>query len=292
VRDFWQRVLDSGAQVPTGHRLDDLTQELFEMLGDPDPGLREGLAHAVLAKWVSDGVYDDLLQGLADGAAAGLTYQVGNDGDDSVFRRSCSASILAVTIGRDNLAGVAGRDKVLTWGDRATGWLTRERDLRGFVPGKGWAHAVAHGADVLGQLARSPYLGPQELTVLLDVVADRLLTPTRYHLVDGETDRMAYAVMALLHRNLVPQQVLDPWIARLAAGLATGEGAAEPRTPAAFNTEMFLRGLHLQLATGVRPLPAAGDADVALFAEPPTVRADLILTTVGALRSARPGLYR
>jgi hypothetical protein len=101
---------------------------------------------------------------------------------------------------------------------------------------------------------------------------------------------MAYAVMALLHRNLVPQQILDPWIARLAAGLASGEPAPEPRTPTAFNTEMFLRGLHLQLATGVRPLPAAGDA--ALFAEPPTVRADLILTTIGALRSARPGLYR
>ena len=287
MRDFWQRVLDSGAQVPGGHRLDDLTQELFEMLGDPDPGLREGLALTVLAKWISDGVYDDLLQGLADGAAAGLTYHLGNDGDDTVFRRSCSASILAVTIGRDNLAGVAGRDKVLTWGDRATGWLTRERDLRGFVPGKGWAHAVARGSDLLGQLARSPYLGTQELTVLLDVVADRLLAPTRYHLVEGEADRMAYAVMALLHRNLVPQQVLDPWIARLAAGVASG---TPPCEPAAFNTELFLRCLHLQLAAGVRPQPAADDA--ALFAEPPTVRADLILTTIGALRSARPGLYR
>ena len=39
-------------------------------------------------------------------------------------------------------------------------WLLRERDLRGFVPGKGWAHAVAHGADALGTLARSPHVGP------------------------------------------------------------------------------------------------------------------------------------
>ena len=40
--------------------------------------------------------------------------------------------------------------KVLEWGDRLATWLLRERDLRGFVPGKGWAHAVAHGADALG----------------------------------------------------------------------------------------------------------------------------------------------
>ena len=54
----------------------------------------------------------------------------------------------------------------------------RERDLRGFVAGKGWAHAVAHGADALGALARSRQSGRLELTVLLDVVADRLLAPT------------------------------------------------------------------------------------------------------------------
>ena len=42
---------------------------------------------------------------------------------------------------------------MLEWGDAIATWLLRERDLRGFVPGKGWAHAVAHGADALGALA-------------------------------------------------------------------------------------------------------------------------------------------
>lgn len=285
--EFWRRVLEGGSQVPTERRLDDLTRELFEMLGDPDPDLRDHLAYAVLARWISEGVYDDLLTGLADGAASGLTYRLGNDGDDSVFRRSFSALVLAEAVSRDNVAGAAGREQVLTWGDRATGWFVRERDLRGFVADKGWAHAAAHGADLIGQLARSADFGLQELTVLLDVVADRLLAPTTYRLVDGEPDRLAYAVMAVLHRNTVPQKVLDPWVARLGAALQPGAG---PRSPSAHNTEMFLRCLHLQLANGVRPQPVRRDDE--LFAAPPNVRADLILTVIGVLRSSTPWLYR
>ena len=65
--------------------------------------------------------------------------------------------------------------KVLEWGDHVATWYLRERDTRGYVPSKGWAHAVAHGADALGVLARSPHFAANELTVLLDVVADRLL---------------------------------------------------------------------------------------------------------------------
>jgi len=285
-------VLESGAQVPTERRLDDLTQELFEMLGDPDPALREELACAVLSRWLRQGVYDDLLTGLADGAASGLVYRLGDDGTDSVFRRACSARILAEAIARNHVTDVAGPELVLAWGDRTAGWLVRERDLRAHIPGKGWARAPAHGADVLGMVARSRHLGVAELTVLLDVVADRLLTPTHYRLVDGETDRLAHAVMVILHRNLVPQKVLDPWVARLAAAIRPVGPAAdpEPRSAAVHNTDAFLRSLHLTLAAGVRPQQVNGD-DV-LFGAPPTVRADLILSVLEALRASVPALFR
>ena len=78
---------------------------------------------------------------------------------------------------RDNAAGLLPATKILEWGDRVSTWYLRERDLRGFVPGKGWAHAVAHGADAIAALADSPHLGTNELTVLLDVLGDRLTVP-------------------------------------------------------------------------------------------------------------------
>ncbi|MGH3366465.1 MAG: DUF2785 domain-containing protein, partial [Nocardioidaceae bacterium] len=289
--DFWQQVLDSGARVPSDTPLDDLTHELFEMLGDTDPHVRDDLAYPVLATWIRDGVYDALLSGLGDGACVGLTSGLGNDHDDSVFRRSLSALVLAEVVSRANATSVISPTKMLTWGDQATTWLTRERDLRGYVPGKGWAHTVAHGADLLGRFARSFHFGVHELTVLLDVVADRVMLPTEYRLQHGEDDRLAYAVMATLHRNLVPTSVLEPWVSRLGSALTEPRGAEEWPSPTAFNTQSFLRALHIQLAAGVRgqdDLPG----DQVLFATAPRDRADLILALLEALRGAAPWLYR
>ena len=65
--------------------------------------------------------------------------------------------------------------RVFDWGDRVASWYLREQDVRGYVPGKGWAHAIAHGADAIGILAQSPHFATNELTVFLDVLADRLL---------------------------------------------------------------------------------------------------------------------
>jgi hypothetical protein len=288
--EFWQEVLEGGARVPADTPLDDLTHELFEMLGDPDPQVRDSLAYPVLATWIGDGVYDDLLSGLGDGACVGLGSGLGRDGDDSVFRRSFSALVLAEVVSRANLTGTIAPAGMLDWGDRAMTWFTRERDLRGYVTGKGWAHAAAHGADLLGQFARSFHFGIHELTVLLDVVADRVLTPTGYRFVHGEDDRLAYAVMTVLHRNQVPADVVEPWIARLGSALRAPRGAAEWPSPTAFNTQGFLRALHLQLATGVRAQDVPGDQ--VLFATAPRERADLILTVIEVLRTAAPWLYR
>ena len=180
---FWDRVVAEGHKVPADRPLAELTAELTTMLGSADPYLRDEIAYPTLATWVSEGVYDELLEGLGDGMTAGLVVGIGEEGTDTVFRRSFSALVLAECIERATALSAIGQgvadETVLRWGDRVAGWLVRERDLRGYVPGKGWAHALAHGADALGVLAEAPQMGRLELTVLLDVIADRLLMPTR-----------------------------------------------------------------------------------------------------------------
>ncbi|GAB3196334.1 DUF2785 domain-containing protein [Nocardioides hungaricus] len=267
---YWQQVHATGLAVPTDRPLDDLTAELTRMLGDPDPALRDGTAYPTLTTWVDRGVYDDLLAGLGDGMAIGLRVGLGEQGTDSVFRRSFSALVLGDCIARDNLRPLLPGGKILEWGDRLAAWLLRERDLRAFVPGKGWAHAVAHGADTLGTLASSPHLAQPELTVILDVIADRVLLPVEQLFCSGEPDRLAFATMSVLRRNVVPLRVLEPWIARLAAAAGT-RGSYEGRDPHLLggNAEAFLRALYLQLSLGTRP---------------PQVRSDLLLVVVQALK--------
>jgi hypothetical protein len=288
--EFWQQVLDNGGRVPSDRPLDDLTHELFQMLGDPDPQVRDGVAGRLLTGWIRHGVYDHLLSGLGDGAVVGLRSGLGREADNSVFRRSCSAQVLADVMARANTTGTVAPAQLLNWGDRAMTWFTRERDLRGYVPGKGWARPVARGADLLSQFARSFHFGVHELTVLLDVVADRLLLPTQHRLQHGEDELLAYAVMTVLHRGVVPLSVTEPWLARLGAALApTSDDGEEWPTPVAFNTRLFLRALHLQLVIGVRGRGLPGDQT--LFGTHPRDRADLILSVLEQLRISSPGLY-
>ena len=271
---YWQQVHADGLAVPSDRPLDDLTAELTRMLGDPDPALRDGTAYPTLSTWVGRGVYDDLLSGLGDGMAMGLLVGLGDQDTDTVFRRSFSALVLRECIARDNLRPLLPAGKILEWGDRLATWLLRERDLRGWIPGKGWAHAVAHGADALATLASSPHLTTPELTVLLDVVADRLLLPVDDLFTTGEPDRLALATMQVLRRNVVPLRVLEPWVARIAAA-AGARGSYDDRDPflVSGNAQAFLRALYLQLSLGSRP---------------PQVRSDMLLVVIDALKRTNP----
>ena len=270
---YWKQVLDRGLQVPTDRPLDDLTAELTAMLGSPDPTLRDRTAYPALGTWIDRGVYDDLLVGLGDGMAAGLQTGLGESGTDSVFRRSFSVLVLAAVIERDTTAYLLTADQLLRWGDRIVSWLLRERDLRGHVPGKGWAHAVAHGADAIASLAGSRHFGATELTVLLDVLADRVLM-SETQLSSGEPDRVASAVMAVLRRNLVPLKVVEPWVARLVASGSPYDlrGDLDPYLETN-NVQQLLRSLYLQLAVAPHP---------------PADKADLVLVMVDALRDSNP----
>jgi hypothetical protein len=267
---YWRSVVQRGLEVPSDRPLDDLTAELTAMLGSPDPEQRDGIAYPALTTWIDRGVYDDLLVGLGDGMAAGLTVGLGEEGTDSVFRRAFSVLVLAECLDRGTSQHLLTSGKVLQWGDQVATWYLREKDTRGYVPGRGWAHTVAHGAGAIGVLATSPHLASAELTVLLDVLADRLLARDTGLLTCGEPDRMAMATMQVLRRNVVSLKVIEPWVNRIAAAAAP-MGSSEDRDPYldSGNAQAFLRALYLQLS---------------LAADPPQVRPDLILVLVEVLR--------
>lgn len=270
----WRHVSAADFRVPADRRLSDLTAELTELLGTPDSELRE-LALAVLCTWIERGVYDDLLPGLGDGIATGLLTGIGERGTDSVFRRSFSALVVAEVIDRDTRRPRVSRTKVHEWGDKLATWFLMERDERGWIDSQGWAHAIAHGADAFGALARSPHCGPGELLVVLDVIGDRVTRKSDAVWYSGEPDRLAMATLQVFRRGLVPNELVDAWLERIAI-------AARPRRNGTDaddiylqtgNPAAFLRALYLQLALG----PTA-----------PPRRTDLVLLLVEHLRRAHP----
>lgn len=274
---FWEQVKANGLKVPGDRPLDELTTELTTMLGDVDPKIRDGIAYPALGTWVSEGVYDDLLVGLGDGMCAGLNVGLGENGTDTVFRRSFSVLVLAECIQRDNEMHLVPADTIMRWGDGIAGWFVRERDLRGFVPGKGWAHAVAHGADGIGVLSQSEGFGRLELTVLLDVLTDRLVAPTEHRFVHGEDDRLAAATMAILRRDVLEIDVLEPWLARLAEHAVPTNDGHDDLFQVTGNVQSYLRTLYLQLS---------------LASKPPSCRANLLLVLIEHLKHSNPQFLR
>jgi hypothetical protein len=287
---YWERVVADGYRVPQGAALDDLTTDLVTMLGHTDSRVRDDIAYSVLSTWIADGVYDELLAGLGDGLVLGLRFGLGDDGTDTVLRRSFSAVCLAAVIARENTVHTLHPTTVLTWADRSVAWFLAERDLRGWISDRGLANAVGHGADLLATLTASRHVGAEELRVLLDVIAERLLIPTEYRFTSGEDERLAFATMSLLHRERIGVDALERWLERLAAVWTepVGPNDREPATRA--NAVAFARALHLQLLLGVTGTPVQdASASPALS---PTCRPDLLIALQRSLRLSAPHMFR
>ena len=180
---------------------------------------------------------------------------------------------------RDNEQHLLPAAKILDWGDRVAVWFLTERDSRGFVPDKGWAHAIAHGADAIGALAESPHMSAAEHQALLDVLAERLLQqPVDEPLASGEPDRMAHAAMRILRRGTLGTDVLEPWVHRLgAAGNPFGGPVDHDPFARTAGPQAFLRALFVQLS---------------LAPEPPEIRSDLLLVVIEALRLSNAPFLR
>jgi Protein of unknown function (DUF2785) len=285
---FWQHVLDTDMAVPHERPLNELTAELVAMLGSSNPVERDEIAYPVLATWIGEGVYDDLLISFGDSLCDGLLIGLGEHEDDTVFRRSYSALVLAECVRRDNVAHVLPVDVVLNWADRSLSWYVREQDLRGVVDAKGWARAIARGADLLAAFAQSRHLGSVHLGVLLDVMCERMMFSSTRVLTDGEDDRLAQAALMILQRNQVSQDQLDTWVESLGQGLIRPRGYSQDAwpSPSARNTSAFIRALYVHLAIGIRPASATIS-----FNEPPECRADLLLALLTVIPRLTPGLY-
>jgi len=243
----WRRVVEADYPVPADRTMADLVDELLAMLRSPDPVVRDTLAYSILARWISRGLVDDLLRPLGDTMTARFN-------DLQIQARTFAPLILAEVVTR----GAFSAD----WLAAFHVWYAEERDVRGYDPHLGWLHAVAHGADLLGALARSPSLGAKDLAGLLDLAATRLLAPTDYLFSAWEDDRMAVAVAAVLTRpELTRTQALN-WLAVVADRCAAA-GWPTPVPAWLSNTMRTLRVLYILVDRGVRPEAGTGPVNVA-----------------------------
>jgi len=193
----------------------------------------------------------DEIQSHVDELLANLEMGIGETVSDSVFLRTFSALFLAEIVYNDNKKPLLDKAQIDTILSKTLAYLKAEQDPRGYVPVKGWAHALAHTADLLQELGKSRLLEKSDLENILLGIADKLVHSTNWVYVHGEDDRLANTVIAILHREVISTDFLRNWFKSLIEPENSWQGsyADEGQSKAFHNTRNFLRSVLLATKT-------------------------------------------
>ena len=250
-KQFWFDIRDYKYTVPEGHSVAELTEELFSYIGSPDADLRDAISYETFANWLDKRQYTpQQIRAYIMRLVINLQSGLGEHDTDSVFLRAFSALFLAEVIHNDNKRVILERDEIFSIYDKALAYLAEEQDPRGYIDGKGWAHALAHSADLLSVLVSNRFLTRVELEQILTAIADKITAPIEWIYAHGEDDRLVRVIIAANQRQLLDEFFIKQWLNSFVAPRKhnwKGSFESPPKHAAFFNTRNFLRSLYLQV---------------------------------------------
>lgn len=196
-------------------RRQSLALALLGCLSDPDPVLRDGIGFEALSTWLrADALdaatrlaaYDQLLPVLASGSA-----------DPNGFAQPFAALVLSELARADRKSPFLSPAQRAALIEAGAAYLESVRDYRGFDAREGWRHGVAHGADLLLQLAVNPVLDKAQLDRIFAAVASQVAPPGEQFYVYGEPARLARPLLYGALRGLHSEAVWKAWFETLAS---------------------------------------------------------------------------
>ena len=232
-REFWLSIVKNNGAVPEGESAIGLARELSSLLGSPDPELRDDIAYSILDAWIvrQRRLSPPQLLVLLDEWRSNLRKGLGESGTDTVLKRSFSALCLASLAEYDLRSSFLDESHYRALLADALTYMKGERDLRGFDATKGWIHSTAHTADLLKALAGNALLTKNDQQAVLTAISERLSSASEVY-TQGEQDRLAQAVLAIVRRSDFDGAAFDAWLARLKEE-DRATWSEKPLTPAA-----------------------------------------------------------
>jgi len=239
------QIMEDDCQLPDGTDPLAFCLALLENFGSTDARLRDGLSYSLLARLLTE--YDvlsvqdreSLLKVALDDRH--LFYRIGESGTDSVLMRGFSILVVPLILDPDMEHLQLDTDLVHDTIHSVVSYAKEERDHRGYINGKGWAHTIAHTADALDSCAQHPLSTESERLEVLHKVADlaTLSNPIYFQ----EDDRLAFTASRILEKELVATDALEDWLKRF-----TKPDGPEPESVIRLtNLEHFLRSLYFML---------------------------------------------
>lgn len=213
-------------------------------LRSTDPKLRDALSYSILTKIIqtellSANELEELL--LLSMSGEYLFAGIDQRDTDTVFTRAFSILIVAGIVESDAESRLLSSELIHRTTNAVLDYAKSERDHRGFVDGKGWAHSVAHTADALDSCAYHPITTTEERIAILDAIAKLATLPEP--LTYMEDDRLAFPVLRIVQGEQVSLDYLRSWVRRFDIDIVPSKEATLHHV----NAEHFLRSLYFLL---------------------------------------------
>ncbi|WP_341299953.1 DUF2785 domain-containing protein [Lysinibacillus sp. FSL H8-0500] len=187
-----------------------LLQEMLAHIGSVDAELRDHSIYRSFIDLLSDNLLStQQLQYLFQTATSEnfLYLQIGENGTDSVFTRSFSALLAAGLLAKDTELLVLHDDDLQTFFKKIGRYLLLEQDTRGYVQNKGWAHSIAHGADLAATMIKHPKFDLQYAPSILHAL--KLVTWKDIVYTNDEEERFVNIVEALLDQHYSEEALIE-----------------------------------------------------------------------------------
>ncbi|MGE7841320.1 DUF2785 domain-containing protein [Lysinibacillus sp. NPDC093712] len=189
-----------------------LLEEMLTHIGSTDERLRDHLIYRTFIDLISDNLLNSQqLQNLFDTAIGDdyLYANIGEQTEDSVFTRSFSALLVASILAKDSELLILNDTSLQSFFKKIGRYLLLEKDTRGHVEGKGWAHSIAHGADLAAMTIKHPKFDLQYAPSILHAL--KLATWKDVVYVNDEEERFVNIIEALLARDY-SEEALSEWV--------------------------------------------------------------------------------
>ncbi len=201
-------------EMSSADERDRLAVRLLGCLDDADPAIRDGVVFEALSTWLRGKA---LSPATINALESSLAATLGGPKDAAGFRLPFAALVLSEVARADRIEPVFTESVRADLVELAAASLMRVEDYRGFHPVEGWRHGVAHGSDLVLQLALNPRVGRPGLRRLMEAVSTQVAPRGAVFYTFGEPERLARAVVFAYRRNLLDASFWEAWFAGLAS---------------------------------------------------------------------------
>ena len=189
-----------------------LIENMINHIGYPEDELRDKLNYRLFIELLADQLFtkEQMMRlALTLKGDSYLFHTIGERESDNVFTRSFSALWLSNLLNVDSQLRFLKEEDAVSVLEAGSRYLAKEKDVRGFVGEKGWAHAVAHGADLSSAIISHPSFNVRFAPIILQGVKESFWNGVVF--VDDEDERLAIIVEKLLQKDF-PEEILIEWI--------------------------------------------------------------------------------